>query len=361
MAGAIAIIGAGLVARATAAYLAHEGREVALWSPSGRSASGLRDRADERGRTRLRYRGALVGEADVRLIEYPAEIEAFDTLIVALPADGYAAVLSRVLPHIHAQHRLIVSGALSLVPLWLYERAGGGAARPLVVSWGTTLATARRSSEADIELGTIRARFDAAVVPAHRRDEGLALCRELFGDRFDSADSILATALSNVNPVAHAAEALPNLTRMERGESWFLFECLTPAAARLAQAIDDERVRIARAFGITVRTLATHYHLSYHVPAGSLADMAAAIHARDHAPAGPKTLGHRYILEDFPYGLSFYERLAVLAGIVVPVTSAAITFACAAYDRDLRSENAILADLALDRLDPSRLLARCAG
>lgn len=361
MAGATAIIGAGLVAKATAACLAHEGREVALWSPSGRSAVALRERADADGRTRLRYRGALEGEAEIRLIDDPVQIESFETLIVALPADGYAAVLRRVLPHIRSDHRVIFSGALSLVPLWLHERAGGGSARPLVVSWGTTVATARRSSAADVELGTIRKRFDAAVVPAVRRDEGLALCRDLFGDRFDPADGILATALSNVNPVAHAAEALPNLTRMERGESWYLFDCLTPSAARVAQAIDDERLRIAQAFGISVRTLAMHYHLSYHVPPGSLAQMAAAIHARDRAPLGPRTLEHRYILEDFPYGLSFYERLAAIAGIAVPVTSAAITFACAAYARDLRADNAILADLALDRLDPVQVLARCAG
>jgi opine dehydrogenase len=361
MTGATAIIGAGLVAKATAAFLAHHGRDVALWSPSGRSASELRQRADVHGTTTLRYRGALAGEARVRMIEEPTQLGAFDTWIVALPADAYAAVLGRVLPHARAYHRVIVSGALSLLPLWLHERAGGGTARPLVVSWGTTLATARRSVDADVELGTIRKRFDAAVVPARRRDEGLALCRELFGDRFDPADSILATALSNVNPVAHAAEALPNLTRMERGESWFLFDCLTPSAARLAQAIDDERLRIARGFGIAVRSLALHYHLSYHVPLAPLADMAAAIHARDRAPAGPRTLEHRYVLEDFPYGLAFYERLAAIAGVAVPVTSAAITFACAAYGRDLRRENAILGDLALAELDPPRLLARCAG
>lgn len=357
----IAIIGAGLVARATAACLAHRGHTAALWSPSGRSAEPLRARADRQGRVPLRYRGALEGVAEVDLIADPAGLDAFDILIVALPADAYLSVLAAVLPRIRADQCVIVSGALSLLPLWLHERAGGGRARPLVVSWGTTIATARRSTDADVELGTVRERFDAAVVPCRRVDEGLALCRELFGERFDRADSILATALSNVNPVAHAAEALPNLTRMERGEDWFLFDCLTPAAARIAEAIDRERLCVARAFGLAVRSLATHYQLSYHVPPGSLAAMAAAIHARDRAPAGPKTLGHRYVLEDFPFGLAFFERLAALAGVAVPVTSAAITVASAAYARDLRGENPILAQLALDGLDAGRLLARCGG
>jgi len=366
----VAIIGAGLIARATAAYLAHHNHQVALWSPSGRSVAGLRERsASSPGSQRsqnsqlaeLRYRGALSGSAPVALLDAPAEIERYDVLIVALPADAYSAVLPRVLPHIQAQHRVIVSGALSLIPVWIHERAGDGHARPLVVSWGTTLGTARRSSEADVEIATIRTRFDAAVVPAQRLEEGLSLCRDLFGDRFDRADSVLATALSNVNPVAHAAEALPNLTRMERGETWYLFECLTPAAAKLAEAIDQERLSLAAAFGLTVRSLATHYHLSYHVPLGTLADMAAAIHARDRAPIGPKTAEHRYILEDVPYGLVFYERLAAIAGTTVPVMSAAITLANAAYGRDFRAENRILADLALDGMSAAGLLARCAG
>lgn len=361
MPASVAIIGAGLIARATAAYLAHHGHHVGLWSPSGRSIAGLRDRAGNPRRGQLTYRGALSGSAAVDLLDTPSDIASYDVLVVALPADAYASVLPRVLPYIQARHRVIVSGALSLVPVWIHERAGDGLARPLVVSWGTTLATARRSTEADVELATIRTRFDAATVPAQRLDEGMALCRELFGDRFDPAESVLSTALSNVNPVAHAAEALPNLTRMERGEVWYLFECLTPTAARLAEAIDLERLQIAQAFGLTVRSLATHYHLSYHVPLGTLTEMAAAIHARDRAPAGPKTAEHRYVLEDVPFGLVFYEQLAAIAGTTVPVMSAAITLAGAAYGRDFRSENQILADLALDGVSSAGLLARCAG
>lgn len=357
----VAILGAGLIARATAAFLAHHGHRVGMWSPSGRSAEPLAARTGNPGRGELRYVGALRGEAPVALLAAPSDIAQYDVLVVALPGDAYATVLDRVLPHIESRHRVIVSGGLSLLPLWIHERAGAAASRPLVVSWGTTLATARRSAEADVELGTLRKRFDVAAVPAARADEALALCRELFGERFERASSILATALSNVNPIAHAAEALPNLTRMERAEAWYLFECLTPAAARIAEALDAERLAIAGAFGLQVRSLATHYHLSYHVPLDTLAEMAAAIHARDRAPAGPKTIEHRYVLEDVPYGLVFYERMAAIAGTEVPVMSAAITLACAAYGRDFRRENTLLRDLALDALEPAGLLARCAG
>lgn len=361
MASSVAIIGAGLIARATAAWLAHHGHHVGLWSPSGKGNAPLQQRTGNPLLGELRYRGALTGSAVVDVLTDPRSVERFDVLVVAIPGDAYADVLNRILPLIEARHRVIVSGALSLVPMWIHERAGSGRSRPLVASWGTTLATARRSAQADVEIGVIRKRFDVATIPARRREEGIELCRSLFGDRFEAADSVLATALSNVNPVAHAAEALPNLTRMERGEAWYLFECLTPAAARMAAAIDAERVAIAQAFGLTVRSLAVHYHLSYHVPLGPLADMAAAIHARDHAPFGPRVLEHRYVLEDFPYGLAFYERLARIGGLNVPVMSAAITLASAAYGRDLRQENHVLPDVVPDDATRESLIARCAG
>ncbi len=357
----IAVLGAGLIGRASAAYLVQQGHAVGIWSPSGKSTAGLLEGGQEPGRGLIRYRGAISGEARVDILNSPAEFRSYEVLLVALPGDAYENVLPAALPHIDAGHFVIVSGALSLVPLWIHEQAGGGRARPVVASWGTTLLTARRGETADVEIATVRAKFDVACVPARAGDEALARCRALFGDRFDAASSILATALSNVNPVAHAAEALPNLTRMERGEAWHLFECMTPAAARIAEAIDAERLALAQSFGLRVRSLSTHYHLSYHVPLGTIAEMAAAIHARDHAPHGPKTAAHRYVLEDIPYGLVFYEALARIAGVQVPVMSAAVTLASAAYGRDFRRDNALITSLGLEQLTPARLLERCAG
>jgi hypothetical protein len=71
----------------------------------------------------------------------------------------------------------------------------------------------------------------------------------LFGDRFDVATDVLAVTLANINPVAHAAMALANLTRMEHGEAWPQYHYLTPAVARLVEAMDGERRAVAAAFG----------------------------------------------------------------------------------------------------------------
>ena len=354
----VAIAGAGPVGRATAAYLAHHGTAVALWSPSGKSTQALVTTA---GRGRLTYEGALQGEADVGILTDAAQLADFEVVVVALPGHAYLTVLPRIVPHLHSAQIVIVSGALSLAPLWIAERTGTKGNRPLVASWGTTLATARHAGDSGVSINTLRTRFEVAATPSSRIGEALDKCRALFGDRFTPLDNILATALLNVNPVAHVAEVLPNLTRIDKHENWPLFDNLTPSAARIGEAIDLERQAIARAFGYNVRSIHEHTHLSYHVPLGSYADMAAAIPARDGSPPGPITLNHRYVVEDVPFGLVFYEALARMVNVPTPNISAAITLLSSACGHDLRLDNPLLAELDFASHTPAALIARCAG
>ena len=115
----------------------------------------------------------------------------------------------------------------------------------------------------------------------------LALCELLFGERFRVRSGLLAVALSNVNPQNHLAIALCNFTRMERGETWLQTPNITDSVGRLMEALDAERLAIAEAFGVAVRTLRQHFHLSFHAPEAPLGEMARFLAAAGHDPAAP--------------------------------------------------------------------------
>lgn len=356
----VGIVGAGPIARATAAYLAHHGHETGMWSPSGRSLADLAEDCVAGGRIALTYEGALSGRASIVRINSAAALAEYPVVLIAIPGHAYAGVLPAVIDTLRAEQVIIVSGALSLVPLWIRERIAARGVEPaVVVGWGTTLGTARRTPSADVKLNTIRKRFDMAAVPTAAGASALRTCRELFGDRFALADNVLAVALANVNPTAHAAETLPNLTRIDRREDWPLFHYLTESGARMCAALDAERLRVAAAFGAKVRSIEEHYRLSYHVDGADIAAIAEAIHAKYQGPLGPKTLEHRYVLEDVPFGLVVIEALARCAGVDVPNVSGSITLLSSACGRDFRAGNPLLADLAVDRSTPGQLLARC--
>lgn len=352
----IAIVGAGGIGCATAAYLRASGLPVAMWSPTGRR---LRPHAQP-GRARFDCVGALDGAVAVERLARLADLSDYSHVFICLPASHYQQVLQDAAPHWRDGQTLIVSGALSLVPLWLRQTAAAHGADVTAVGWSTTLTTAHFLPDGRLHLNAPRGQIGMAwLAPPEGDSDALADCRALFGDRFAPADNLLASTLANINPIAHAAEVIPNLTRMDRGEAWPLFGHFTGVVANMAQALDRERLALAQALGFTLPTLAQHYSRSYHVPLGPLEDIARAIDARGAGPLGPARLAHRYVLEDVPFGLVFQERLARLLGVDCPLLSACITLLEAVYAESFRDRNYLLAELLPEGMSAEALLAAC--
>jgi opine dehydrogenase len=264
-------------------------------------------------------------------------------------------VIDAVAPHLTPAQTVMISGHLSFAALYLAQRlAERGVALP-IVAWGTTVTTGRRAGPLAVRVGSVRAKVDACVLPARDAAAALDLCSALFGDRFVPRADLLAIALSNVNPANHLGIALCNLTRMERGEVWQQNENITDSVGRLLEALDAERLAIAAAFGVTVRSLREHFHLSFHVPPAPLGEMARAMVARGDKTVAPATLDTRYVTEDAPFGLYATTLLGRMAGRPATLHEAGLALLSALYGRDLAADNDLLpaigfADLTLPQL-----------
>ncbi|MCC6194207.1 MAG: NAD/NADP octopine/nopaline dehydrogenase family protein [Burkholderiales bacterium] len=346
----VAMVGAGGIARAYAVLAVRAGHEAALWSPTGRGTADLHQAT-------LDCAGAIEGRYPVSVLSEASALGDADLVIVALPATAYAAVIPQAARHLRSGQTVFVSGALSLAPLWLAELATAAGQSPLVCAAGTTVATARRR-DGGVALMTVRTRLAIAALPASRANDALATLRAIFGDRFDLAPSVLAVTLANINPVAHAAMALTNFTRIERAEAWPQYHYLTPAVARVVEAMDGERRAIATAFDLSVTTIEQHFQRSFDVPQATLADIAAELHRRRGGPPGPTTTDTRFVREDVPFGLVFNAALARIVGVPAPVTEAAITLHCALYGEDFRAANPLIGALGLEGATRESLLAR---
>src|SRR6201981_2894535 len=68
-----------------------------------------------------------------------------------------------------------------------------------------------------------------------------------------AAPNVLYTGLTNANAMLHVANCVANAARIESGDSYrFYADGVTPAVARVYQAIDRERVTVAGALGAVV-------------------------------------------------------------------------------------------------------------
>ena len=337
----VAVLGMGPIGLGSAALLTLRGHQPTLWSPAPGGTEPTELRAE--GAFQLSIPMTTAGSC-------AAAVAGADAVLVAVPATAYRAVLEQLAPALRPGQPVLISGHLSFGALYLSRLLAKRRVTVPIVAWGTTVVSGRRTAPGCVRVSSIRTEVDIATLPAAAMEPMLALCRFLFGDRFRVRAGLLAVALSNVNPQNHLAIALCNFTRMERGETWFQNTNITDSVGRLMEALDAERLSIAEAFGVVVRTLRQHFHLSFHAPEAPLGEMARHLAAAGNDPAAPTSLKTRYVLEDAPFGLYPTVLLGRLSGRPAPLHEAGLLTLSALYGRDLAGDNDIVPTLGLTDL-----------
>jgi opine dehydrogenase len=334
----IAILGAGAAGRASAAYLLTRGHEPTIWSPSGKSAQALREGA-------LVVEGEISGEFRPPIADSAEEaLNGAELIMVALPANGHRMVYEEIAQHAAPGQVIVISAQPVLGAFALEDRLRQVGKSNAILAWGTTLLRSRQVGASGVRINTIRKSVDMASLPRDA-EAAVAVCRRAFGDNFDLRPDMIAISLSNINPQAHLALALSNFTRMERGETWGQSENLTSGVARFLEALDRERIAIAQKLGLSVRTMAEHYHRTYGFEIAPLEVMAADIRTEGAGQLGPTTEQSRYVLEDAPFGLASLIQLGHAVGVDMVLHEAGLAILSALYGRDFNRENDLQVDL----------------
>ena len=350
----VGIVGAGSIAFGTAVLVEQQGHKVTLWSPSGERTKALS--AGEP----LIAEGAIQGTFHPAVAATAAELVASaEALVIALPAYGHKTVLDAIAPYVTQEQTVIFSSHASFGALYLSRLLAERGIVATIVAWGTTAVSGRQRSPTSVNVNTVRKQVDIATVPASRSAAGLAVCKDLFGDRFLDRGSLMAIALSNLNPQNHMGIALGNMTRMERGESWSQGQNVTPNVGRLLEELDQERIAIASKLGLDVRNIFQHFHLSFHVPVSSISQMNQEMHDAGNGGSGPTTADSRYVTEDVPFGLVMTAKIGRLAGYPAELHEAGVRIFSAMYGRDFTAENDLLNALDLDAMSLEELKDLC--
>ena len=346
----VGIVGAGSIAFGTACLLEQMGHEASLWSPSGE-----RTREIATGKA-LEATGAIVGTFHPKAAASAKElVDRADCLVIALPGYGHKFVFDAISPHIRADQTIIISSHCSFGALYLSRETAKRGIVPTIIAWGTTVVTGRQRGQTEVAVNTVRKKVDIATVPHARSAQGLELCEKLFGDRFVDRGSLMAIAVSNLNPQNHMGIALCNMTRMEQGETWSQGQNVTPKVGRLLEELDQERLAIAGALGLEVRTIFQHFNLSFHIPVATISEMNQQMHAAGNGGQGPTTAESRYVLEDVPFGLVSTAKIGRLAGKPAALHEAGIRIFSALYGRDFVADNDLLASLGVDQMSLEEL------
>lgn len=341
----VGVVGTGSIGLGCAALLDANGHQPMLWAPRGRgSAAGAR-------RT-IQAVGLFEHRCEVPVAADVSEFTAMDVIIICVLGNGHRAVFEALAPVLRTGQTVIISSHASLGALYLSRLIAERGLDVPVVAWATTL-TGGPAIDGQPHIRLLRGELDVATLPASKLEHGLAMSRALFKATFTPSNTMLAIALSNLNPPVHMANAMLNFTRIEKAEVWANYGCITEGVGSLIEALDVERLAIAAAFGERVRSAREHYLKSFPglVP-GRVAEMSAQVDERRKGTApGPTNANTRYITEDLPFGIYPVSALGRLAGVDVGLHEAGLRLMGAVYGRDFTAENDLLPRVGLDRMD----------
>lgn len=343
----VAILGMGGIGLGLAALSSGRAAQLCLWSR-------ILDKTQATGQEqRFSSTGVIDGEFHANVHWNMGEaVKDADVVIMAVPGHGHKKVIDQLVPFLTSRHIVVINSHMSLSSLYLSRQLKERGIQCRVVTWATTPTTGARTAPGQVKVTAIRKQVMTSAIPAGRTGDAIGICSELFGDIFLAGPDILATTLANVNPMNHLAMVLCNITRMDHGENWGAYYGISGIVGQLLEAMDEERLELAAAFGFSLHTDREHLHRSFDLPLGPIGEMAMEQNKRGNGtPAGPKTLDHRFVNEDIPFGIVPILEIARLADIEMPLHDAGLKIMSALYARNFRSENDIMPSLCIEDLN----------
>lgn len=317
-----AVIGAGCGGQSLAAVLAGQGCRVALMDRDRAVVQALRERG------RITLTGKLRLEAAPALITEDAEeaIAGADVILVATTADGHEEAARSIAKAIAPGQLVLLNPGMFCGSLaFRTALARYGCPHPILVAETADLiyACRRAGGVGEVFHSGLKKSMALAAVPAGEAERVTELLKPYF-PILTPAKDILHTSLTNIGPVLHCVPMLMNVNRLDAGEGFdYYMEGITPSIARMAEAVDAERVALAKALGVEAVSAAQSVKSAYGLTGDTLYEVIQANEAY-RGIRSPTSLAHRFCAEDTFGSLVGFATLGRELGVPVPAMEAVV-------------------------------------
>lgn len=317
-----AVIGAGCGGQSMAAVLASQGCHVSLMDRDQAVVQALQERGH------ITLTGKIQLEAAPALITADAEaaIAGADVILVVTTADGHEDAARSIAKAIQP-HQIVVLNPGMFCGSLAFQTAltrYGCPHRILVAETADLIYACRRTDGmGEVFHSGLKKRMALAAVPAGEAERVVERLKPYFPMLVPARD-ILHTSLNNIGPVLHCVPMLMNVNRLDAGEHFdYYIEGITPSIASMAEAVDAERVALAKALGVEAASAAQSVKNSYGLTGDTLYEVIQANEAYKGINS-PSSLAHRFCAEDTFGSLVGFATLGKELGVPVPAMEAVV-------------------------------------
>jgi len=366
----IAVIGAGNGGHAMAAHKTLDGFEVSLFELP-RFADNVRQVLDT-GQITIEWPNR---KESVKIHQVTTDIAAAlkgaEIAFIVTPAFGHKTMAEVCAPHVEeGQIISLMPGSGGSLEFAQIFRAQGVDRNVLLCECCTLPYGARLAGPGHVLIHTEALILPTGVFPAKRTEEAIAKLQEVYPTIVPAAN-VLEAAINNPNPIVHPAATLLSVTRIQYsgGEFYLYREGMTPAVARVYEALERERLAILDRLGLRL-----HHYAGLDARGYNLGETLEECHDRilntsmDAAfgagsieagvqMKGPASMQDRFVTEDVPYGLVLMSTLGRLLDIPTPISDSIINLFSAINGTDYWAEGRGVDELGLGGMTVERLEA----
>lgn len=169
--------------------------------------------------------------------------------------------------------------------------------------------------------------------------------------------SPLEAGLENINFGGHPLMTTVNIGLLENFGGGFTYysDCCSPSTAKATARMDEERLAVGKAYGLSLCTELEAMNALYAASAKTVYEFNRGSVAHGKVKDAPASAKARYITEDVPYLLVPIFLLGQLAGLKTPIMESIIHLAGAYNDADYFTEGRTLEAMGLGGKTPEEI------
>lgn len=314
-----AIIGAGNTGHAISAYLASKNAEVTLYTRDPAKAKLICAKG-------ITSEGGVNGTFPVKATADLADaVNDVEYIIIMTRANAHREIAVNLKPLISSGQTVIVFnsnwGALEFVQVLKEDVT----CRNLTIAETSAQLFIANSPEPGVVRMNVKAEVGIAASDISKT-AGLVETLSGFFPQFKVARSIIETTMATTNPVIHVPITIFNACRVENAQPFLFYtEGVSHKAIDLILKIDQERIAVAKALGFKIDDVLTGINSFWPIKYDNLFD-ALTKNESYQKTVGPKSLDHRFITEDVPFGIAPISRVGKLYKIPTPYTDALLNY-----------------------------------
>lgn len=350
------VVGGGHGGQTFAGHMALLGKRVRLYSKSQTKVDAI----NKEKQIVLKHSVEGVGKIEFATTDIERAIKGATHIVMILPSNWHEQTTRAMAPYLEdGQFVLILPEASCGAISFRKVLRDMGCEADLVVGAGCTLPYATRCEEPGVcYVCGKKEEVKIAALPASDNEKlEKAFCHAF--PVFKICDNVIETSIDNINALMHPAPVLLNVARFEAVPEQtyeYYLDGITPSIGELLEAMDRERIAVAKSLGVKQRTLKQTYIDMYKCGDDSMKLWQLIQNNKGYIGIhNPKSLKERYVLEDVPYSLVAISALGKVAGVNTPAIDAVCTLAKAILG-DILEKGRTPENLGIDKMTKNEFL-----